>query len=571
MNILNNNLLCVITIILIMNNAYGQSGGDSGSAKVQTDLVLNVSYNKSSGYDGDNITIQYILSNVGTKKNQEALNIIISENIPIYFAKPSRKLLVSNDKLTDSDPQNRYISLNTSKVEEASEYKLLLDTNGCLIINCSKLDPNNDITIYYSTYINYTGNENANSFSSVNVGKYYENVRNYSNPPTPFVLQTRPIIVSVQDIYYSDEKYYILNNSEININYYLGNAKNKNISYIYKTKKGKYFTELTSENRINKSGEVYFGLKLDGENPKYNQSIFIVEDLATYHNFKWLLLYLLIIFASILIYSYVFELSITDGHLILKEKLYVEKFRFYGAYLILSRILLQGIVLLILFALDRTIIEYIFGLYYSDVFLWQLGSTLISYFILINLANLVSETCQRSHCHSIKGIFTVSLVSALTYFSLPIIIIDSPPTISALLNSYISLQGIGFLAIILIFLLIIMRYIYNYMTRKGWLPHPLEITFYVIALVLLFFTYKLKKTFEYPIPDETSEYISLISMSTVIIIGLLLIDKPGFRKACDIWPLNEIITRIFARTQPNDCEATSSDEDGRGGAPPKKE
>jgi hypothetical protein len=533
MNTLNNKLIYVISIIFIMNNVYGQPGSYSGGTKVQTDLILNVSYNKSSGYDGDNITIQYILSNVGTKKNQEALNIIIPENIPSYFAKPSRKLLVSNDKLTDSDPQNRYIGLNTSKVEEASEYKLLLDTNGCLIINCSKLDSNNNITIYYSTYINYTGNENANSFSSVNVGKYYENVRNYSNPPTPFVLQTRPIIVSVQDIYYSDEKYYILNNSEININYYLGNAKNKNISYIYKTKNRKYFTELTPEKRINTSGEVYFGIKLDGEPPKYNQSIFIVEDLATHHNLKWSVLYFLIIFISM----YIFKLTVVDDHLKWDERLR-------------SHILPQVIVLLILLALDLIFTKYIYGPYYSDVFLLQLGISFISYIILINLINSLSDIWE---------IVGISLVSTASFYFLPNII-SSSPSITSSISSITGLAGIGIQTIFdLIFPIIIGLHIYNYMNNRHWLqPDAKKGLFVIGSVILIYGLLSLKKSFAYPISINMSIYIGWISMSTVICSELLLKDMEDFINVCKkVWQLKDRLNDT-GKTESNNGEASRS-------------
>jgi hypothetical protein len=323
----------------------------------------------------------------------------------------------------------------------------------------------------------------------------------------------------------------------------LGNAKNKNISYIYiyKTKNGKYFTELPPEKRINKSGEVYFGIKLDGESPKYNQSKFIVEDLATYHT-KWSLLYFLIIFTSILIYSYVFKLIITevfswtkipgtddkrireflrkkyhidwvstaeisksedgktiriskedttlsltlndnDSDVILKiDNNETDKFitderngelNIYEKVSLLQ-ISLQGIVLLILFALDLIFIKYVYGPYYSNVFLLQLGFALISCFILINLQGLLSDKNRW------KLIIFIPIVSCFIYLFLPGII-TSPPSNLAWIGT------ITFQFLMLISLLIIILYIHIRIGENRWLQQYrefLDIGFAIVSAIL---------------------------------------------------------------------------------------
>lgn len=561
MNVLNNKLICVISIIILINTVYGQNGGNSGGTKEQTYLILSVSYNKSSGYDGDNITIQYILSNVGTKKNQEAINILVPINIPSFLAKPSRKLQVSNDRLTSPDPQNKYIALNTSKVEEASNYKLLLDTNGCLIIDCSKLGPGNNITIYYSTYIIYTGNETKNLFSSGNLRENFDNVRNYSVRSKPFYPQTRPIILYVQDIFYDNEKYYILNNSEIIIDNHMGNAKNKNVSYIYKTKNGKYFTELTSENRINKSGEVYFGIKLYGESPKYNQSIFVVEDLATYHNRVFnLLIYLAIAFASIFLYFLVFIYLITDKKL--------------------TR-LIKVIVLLILLPLIWFLIIHIPQLYYSDLILLELVISLTSYVIFIKAPNIKILKMKAHESSSGKKMlsviltsFIISLVFTMAYYLLPVIIAPPPSvsSITALIGTLIGLAGISLQIVTYVFFIVIIYHFYKYiqettiMKENEWIQDHLKKLFVLGSLFLMLWVYCLKKSFEYPISNDTLYYITSITISIIIIAGLLLTDKDH---------LQEVITSIYQHKEniigQITGKTTPSEPGGSGEAPPHED
>jgi hypothetical protein len=548
MKVLNNRLLYVIFIILIMNNAYGQHGGNGGGTKEQTDLVLNVSYNKSSGYDGDNITIQYILSNVGTKTNQEALNIIILENIPSYFVKPSRKLQVSNDRLTDSDPQNNNIALNTSKVEEASEYKLLLDTNGCLIINCSKLNPNNNITIYYSTYINYTGNENTNSFSSGNLRTDFDNVRDYLELRNTFTPMTRPIVIHTQYMFRADDKYYILNNSEINITYHSKNTINKNNLYIYKTKNENNFTELASTNRITKSGEFYFGIKLDGESPKYNQSIFIVEDLVTYHTsvFK-LLICFTIAFASIFLYLLVF--------------IYLEPEKK------LTRLIMKVVVLSILLGLTRSLLISIPQLYFYDVIWWVLGTALTSYVIFIKAPNvnilkidaLKSSSSKKILC-ILPAAFFMSFVFTILYLLLPNI--TAPlPSIPAFIQIFYGIQGIGLQILIYASLLIVISYLYNsikkteIVKKHKWMPGYLKKISVIGYISLILWLANLKTSFEYPISNDTKYYIILSAMSVTIIIGLWLTDEDGLQEARKIIPkIKECINSLL-----NDGKAPISD------------
>lgn len=537
MSVCNNNLIFILFVILIINSVYGEpSGGHSGGSKIQTDLVLVGSCNKSSGFDGDNITIQYVLSNIGTKRNQLASDIVIPINIPSLFARPSERLQVSNDRQVRADHHNPYILLKTSKVEETSAYKLILDTNGCLTIDCPKLDPNNSIKISYLTHVDYSGDEDTNSIRSGIKKADFDNVRTYNDTKSIIVFCPipRPIEVNTTNMFADGNKYYVLNNSEITIGYHPRDGKNKNVSYIYKTKDRKDFYELTSENRINRAGEFNFGIKLNGEAPRYNQSIFIVENLASYHNLPIAMVYLIIIFLFINLYSIIFKRN-PKSHIIMR--------------LIAVPGLLVILLYCIIFALKWIPRMYLSWPYYPNVILLQLCISLMSYIILLNL---FKSSCDK--ISNIWPIIAISYSSFMLYLGLPIIICP-PTTFSAFFSQIIGYSP----AIIIIFIFIILLY-YTYFKNRvpGSCSNESKTKYCVLAAPLIAFIIIeviSEKTFEYPISTNLALYIAMITMLAVLFIGLMLIDPGGIVCARD-----EVINLIKKLKGPSDDGKESSNE-----------
>ena len=559
-----NKLIFIMFVMLIINSVYGDpSGGHSGGSKKQTDLVLVGSCNKSSGIDGDNITIQYVLSNIGTEKSQDAWNIKIPINIPGFFARPSGKLQVSNDWQVCADPHNPCIVLNTSKVKETSNYKLVLDTNGCLIIDCPRLNPNNSIKISYLTYVDYSGNENTDSISSGTMREDFDNVREggYKVYPIVFSPLSRPIEVNTTDMFADGNKYYILNNSEITIDYHLLNGKSKNVSYIYRTKNENKFHELTSENRIDRAGEFNFGIKLEGEAPRYNQSIFVVEDLATYHNIYVSVIYLIIVLISLTFYSQMLRmLSIDKRPKQTKE--------------VIIAFVIQVIMICILLGLQWSVVKYLLigylsWMHYSDVILWQLGISLISYVILINLSILIDSL--NSVCGNNKIIVGISLVSAIIYLFLPDII-TSHSSILELIGSVYGKPELSFQIIILLLLVIIIFWIYRCMVIKYFQSDFQEKILFGIAssAIVLCCLACLKNSFEYPISHET---LVLITAPAIIVTGLLFMDRKNlfdpFARACQISKFGNFLHTD--ESNDSKVKASLSNESGNGKAPPHED
>ena len=520
MNVLNNKLICLISIILIINNVYGQPpGGDGDGAKVQTDLVLNVSCNKSPAYDNDNVAIQCVLSNVGTKKNHVAESIIIYANIQ-NFSKPSKELVVTNHHLEDTDPQNPRRILNTSKVTDTDNYKLELDTNGDLIIDCPKLNSNNSIRFNYSTYLEKEHDfldENYLSLSRT-PGRISDanNVIKITPHIQPISLSTRePTIMSPDILSNLNGKYYTLNNSRINIT-----QKDKALD-IFRIN-GMIFN-LSSDKRINRSGEIQFGIQIPGESPRFNQSIITVENLATYHtnNYKYLL-FSFIICISLIIYSAIFK----------KISRLFKIFTF-------RNIMLQILAVSFIWLLQWTIIENImvedfFHLYYPNIIMLELVSSLLSYVILINLPNSLSGNHSISHPYSI---LLISFCIIMIYISMPMIftIITSPLIYLALIN----IIGLTIPLFITLFILVIILYLLDNLPKSGRKLHYITIISAILFSYLAFsvlIAYSLIKSFEYPVSYEAFFYIGLINMSLVIIVGIALTDTNGFWKACQSIP-----------------------------------